>query len=380
MAFITTVLLIPYFGWGIYALRHRYRYHEDLPPRVEVATLAGVVGFYIIALSMLRAMPHDNLIFFVFSFLGLMVSGAALYGHVVISVASRLIVDFYTPQGDSPDTPRLGPAQALEKAGDLEGAIQEYLVLARIYPREPAIHTRIAECQLRRENYRASVEAFTRANKLHKTPANALSSVNRIAEIQTRHLHAPEEAARILEDFVRRFPDASESDTVRNRLSESAPTVSQKSTRDSGEALEVMENAPLTSVNNSEEVTTKAPKKKPRSKRKPPVKALKKAVEKSVHEPEKTVEEPVEKISKSPIQNTTPISSGLESLASLEVVETIAEEADEPTKSVEAAPSWGLEALDDADPTPLETEEDIDLKPTISKFSLEAMDPDEHKE
>src|SRR5690606_41933372 len=51
---ISLILLVPYLGWGVYALRLRYRYHEELPPVVEIITLAALLlyfGFEIMALE-----------------------------------------------------------------------------------------------------------------------------------------------------------------------------------------------------------------------------------------------------------------------------------------------------------------------------------------
>lgn len=218
---LTAIILIPYFGWGVYTLRLRFRYHEDLTPVVEAATLLGVAVFFAIETLLLKAYLYNYPAFFIFAVLGLVVSGAALYGPMVVSLISQLVVDVMVP-GERSKTrePRYEPAEVLEREGDYKGALDEYLVIARIFPREPSVLIRIADTYVALDQAADAAQWFERALKLLDSPERSLQVTNRLCEIYRRQLDAPQEVARLLEAYLRRYPNAEFAGSVQERLNQ----------------------------------------------------------------------------------------------------------------------------------------------------------------
>ena len=215
----SAVALIPYFGWGIHTLRLRLRYHEDITPPIEAATLLGVALFYAFELFLLRASVGYNHAYFFFAVLGLLASGAALYGPMAASLLSQVMVDAMMPGERSPvREPRFEPAEALERQDDYEGALREYLVMARIFPREPAVLLRIADCYVKLSQPNDAVSWFERALPCLTSPEESLRVTNRLCEIYNRQLDRPHEVNRLLAAYLERYPDAEYAGSIRDRL------------------------------------------------------------------------------------------------------------------------------------------------------------------
>lgn len=212
-------LLVPFFGWGIYLLRRRYLYYEESTARLEVATAAFIGVFFWIESLVLRQALSGQLLLHLAAILGLSVAGFALYAHVVISLISRLVVDMVAPGDDEAvDHPRFGPVEALEREGDYEGALQEYLVLARIYPRNVEVLSRTASMQNLCGNPETAAEWFVRARKRASRPDDALGVVNQLCQLYERELDQPEKSDHYLARFIRDFPDSPDVPIVRDRL------------------------------------------------------------------------------------------------------------------------------------------------------------------
>ena len=145
----------------------------------------------------------------------------ALYGHMVISLTSRIIVDIVVPGDDpAPDQPRLGPAEYLEHCHDYESALGEYLVIGRIYPRNPVIHVRIADNLLRLSRPEEAVTWLKRALEYLDSADKSLPVTTRLCEVYGRHLHAPDEARGVLDQYLEQYPDAPETALVREHLAQ----------------------------------------------------------------------------------------------------------------------------------------------------------------
>ncbi|MCX5759732.1 MAG: tetratricopeptide repeat protein [Candidatus Hydrogenedentes bacterium] len=216
---LTGVAFIPYLAWGIYALRRRYRYHEDIPPRVEALTLIGLILFFAAETYLLHRFMSDSPGYFFFAVLGLIVSAAALYGSMMISLSSQVIIDMIMPSERSKTfEPRYAPAEALERQEDFQGALQEYLVIARMFPREPTVLLRIAESYVRLGRHDEAVAWFERASSYIDSAERCLQVANRLCELYNRQLDRPDEAVRVLETYLHRYPEAEYADSVRQRL------------------------------------------------------------------------------------------------------------------------------------------------------------------
>ena len=212
-------VLVPYFAWGLYTLRRHYAYREELPPYLEALTLLAVAMFYALESFLLRSSMSSTPAYNFFAILGLVVSGAALYGPMAISLVSQVLVDLILP-GERSKTmePRYEPAEALEREQDFEGALREYLVIARVFPREPNTFLRIAEVHLRLDQAEDAAAWFERALKLLDSAERSLQITNRACEIYQRTLGRPDEVGRLLEAYLAQYPDAEFSGSVRDRL------------------------------------------------------------------------------------------------------------------------------------------------------------------
>lgn len=216
---LSIALLLPYFAWGLYTLHRRFRYHEDFSLALEAVTLGVLILFFAVELFTLRMwMMRESPLAYLFSVLGLFGSGAALYGHMVISFGSRLMVDMMVPgPAATHDRPRLGAAEGLERVRDWEGAYNEYLVLARMYPKDHEVPLRAAEALVELGRKEEATEWFARALKRCPDATRALHALNRLVEMlrsEARH----EEARAELRAFLKAHPDGEVAETVRNRL------------------------------------------------------------------------------------------------------------------------------------------------------------------
>jgi hypothetical protein len=371
-AVLEFILLTVYFGWGVYSLRKRYGRHEEVSLTTECLTLLGLVFFLMFQLSLLRTLMPHYMVHCIFAMLGLTVSSAALYAPTAISLASRIVVDVMVHSEDSRvDEPRFGPALALERQGDYESALQEYLVLARIYPTNANVHTHIAEVQLALSRPEEAVVWYERALKHLDTPKQNSLIVNRLCELYEHTLGDIDLAQEVLRTFVKRFPDAANVSTMQRRLEH----IGQESTHVHSDALELLEETPLESEDEDAIISQGEFKKVPEEGDTSQLGARPSSAVKSIDAPltpetlpppveeshqEQSALEPLTSPITSPLEETEPepphttsVKIGIEAVNS--DLEDIPEEDDiNPPKAM-----WsdGLEALDDA-PLPSEEHED----------------------
>ena len=216
---LTVALFIPFVGWGIYTLRLRYRNRVELPLALEAITIVGLVAFYAFELALLRATTPPTSVYFTLALLGLFMSGAALYGPMVISLASQALVDQVMPAERSKTSePSYVAATARERVGDYEGAIHEYKVVAKMFPRDPVAMIRIADNLMKLAEPELAAPWFECGLRCLESPEKILSVTNRLVEVYVRDLGRPERAVRILEDYLACFPDTRYAMSVRQRL------------------------------------------------------------------------------------------------------------------------------------------------------------------
>ncbi|HPO13909.1 MAG TPA: tetratricopeptide repeat protein [Candidatus Hydrogenedentes bacterium] len=229
MFVVALVIFVPFFVWGLYALHKKYQRQQDLPPWLEAITLLGVVLFYALEIDQLHEVMSLQPLMYVFTLLGLFVAGMALYGHMAISLSSRLIVDIVVPSGEEvSDRPRFGPAEMLERQNDYESALQEYWILARTYPRNPQVHRRIAECFLHLKRPEEAVKWFERALQNMKDPDKALPVLSRLCDIYLNVLQQPGATLSALGRFIQEYPNTKAAETARARLSALGAAVEEK--------------------------------------------------------------------------------------------------------------------------------------------------------
>lgn len=223
-------------------LRRRFVYYEENSIQLEAGTIVALALFFWLEASVLRhALGHQTLLYF-FAVLGLSVAAFALYAHVAISLASRLVVDLVVPGDESTmNQPRFGPVDALERSEDYEGALLEYLVLARIYPRNFEVLRRTGRIQELLENHTEAVTWYHRARKRAASSQEALTVTNRLCAIYDGALDEPASADEVLARFLEDYPDSPDRNLVIERLERRAT----KSERSISAILQALEESPL---------------------------------------------------------------------------------------------------------------------------------------
>jgi tetratricopeptide (TPR) repeat protein len=216
---LSLILLAIYLAWGVYTLRLRFVKHEELSFTTEAVTVALVLVFYVVELSLHRVYMQDSTLLYLGTGLALVVSGAALYGPMVVSLIARVFVDALHPvDAGEVQAPHYGPAEALERVGKYEGAVGEYRVIARIFPKDPEPLLRAAECWIELRELENATADFERAMRLLDDPERVQVVANRVADIYARDLDQPDRAEKVLTDFLTRFPDAEHRAGIERRL------------------------------------------------------------------------------------------------------------------------------------------------------------------
>lgn len=216
-------------AFGVWSLHQRFRRLEEWRLRTQLLVLMAIAVFYVIEIGVLRLSLRDDPVYFIFSLLGLFVAGLALYGHIVVSVLSQLLVELLAPDiSGASDTPRLGPAEALERQNDWDAALQEYYVLARIYPDNPLVCTRIANNLARLNRQAEAVPWLKYAVKYSKRPEDCLALSRRLFDTCTA-LGWFAQAGQALASFLRRFPNHPSATRIEEELTAYAAAHAQAS-------------------------------------------------------------------------------------------------------------------------------------------------------
>lgn len=216
---VSGLFFIPYLVFGVYLLRLRLGEHQEVRPSIEVLILGILVVFYAFQYFLMRAWLGPTPLRFVLAVTALLISGAALYGHLVISLGSHLLVDVIMPSSSEPvHEPRYGAAEACERAGDFQGAVREYLAVSRMFPRDFKSALRAGDNLMKLDRPEEAASQFERALQLMASPEQSLPVAFRLVEIYAAHLGRSADARRVLESYLGKFPESARADTVRTRL------------------------------------------------------------------------------------------------------------------------------------------------------------------
>ena len=211
--------MLPFLGWGIHTLRERYVRHEELSSHIELLSLVGVALFLAVELALVRVWMGDVSVFFAFTALALVAASTALYGPMFVSYASRTAVDLVHPHEEGPaDEPRFTTAEARESQGDFDGALREYMVIARIFPKDSETAFRVAHVLNELDRFDEAVASFERGIRLATDPERAVLAVNRVADIYRDRLNRPDDAAHALKAFIDRFEGSPQAELVKRRV------------------------------------------------------------------------------------------------------------------------------------------------------------------
>ncbi|MFO7974893.1 MAG: tetratricopeptide repeat protein [Candidatus Hydrogenedentota bacterium] len=213
------LMLIPYFCWGVYLLKMRFQHQTELSVAGEALTFLGLIIFLVLEFAFLNLWLSDSPLIFILAVLGLLTSLLALYGPMLMSLASHILVDAVMPSGTPlSHEPKYGAAEGFEQKGDYEAAAREYMAIARMFPKEAKASLRAGDNLMKLDRPDEAVLWLKRGLNCLSEAEESLPIVNRIGEVYLRHLDKPEQAIEIFENYLARFPDAEYADSVKRRL------------------------------------------------------------------------------------------------------------------------------------------------------------------
>jgi tetratricopeptide (TPR) repeat protein len=218
---MSVALMLPFFFWGVHLLRERYLLHRDIPMRVEVYSLLGVVAFQTVQLMLIRIWMGEITAFYAFTMLAIAAASTALYGPTLVSVVSQEIVNLMHPPHDArTEEPNFSMAEGLEQRCDYEGALREYMVMARVFPKDSETAFRVGHVLIELERFEEAAASFERG--LHQAagadPERALLATNRLSDLYRERLGRMDDAAMTLQAYLDRYGDTAKAELVARKL------------------------------------------------------------------------------------------------------------------------------------------------------------------
>ena len=205
---------------GVWLLHRRFALLEELSPRAQVVVVCWAALTCGVELIVLRGTLQRTPVLYIFTAIGFFVAAFALYGHVGVSLLSKLLVDtVLNPGDDGVEHPRTGSAEALERLGDHGAAAREYLALARIYPSDPALWISAGGNFVQLQQPHEAAACFEKAISLLQSPGEALLIFWRCAAVLQRDKEGAAKCIALAEGFINRFADSQEAETVAAWLS-----------------------------------------------------------------------------------------------------------------------------------------------------------------
>lgn len=210
---LSVILLFFLFIWGIYSVYLKVSQPYRYPRWMDVFSLVLMCSVLGLELIQLREWLRNYPLYYIFSFLGLFIAVTALYSHNIVSIVTSIALSLtYPGEENAPDVPRFGPAEILEKKKDYEGALKEYMVLARIYPYHSAVYIRIANILDKMGRTEEGIEWLKRSFKYLSKDIEMYSVVARYCDLAEK-LGLEKDALDIIDMLLAKYPT---SDFVEN--------------------------------------------------------------------------------------------------------------------------------------------------------------------
>ncbi|GEM_PF-1269421 len=246
---IISILLLGFlFFWGVYLLYRKWIKNYEYPFWLDLLSLIIMFAILGIELLQLKEWLRNSPILYVLSALGLFITASALYSQSLISLITIIFVSIIQPGEESaPDIPRFGPAEILERKNDLRGALNEYFVLARIYPHHPSVHLRIANVYMKMKQPEEALHWLKKSLQYLRKEEDTYLIVARYCDI-AHEIGDKDSMTEILDNFLKQYPESTHSQSILERKKQIKRDVkSEKSS-----LLVLMEDIPISDSNTIE--------------------------------------------------------------------------------------------------------------------------------
>lgn len=214
---ISIILLGFLFFWGVSLLYQKWIKNYDYPFWLDLLSLIIMFTILGIELLQLRDWLRNYTLLYILSVLGLFITVSALYSHSFISLTTLVFLSIIHPGEESaPDVPRFGPAEILERENDWRGALNEYFVLARIYPHHPSVHIRIANAYVKLNQPKESLQWLKKALHYLKKEEDIYLIIARYCDI-AHDIGDIDSAMEIIGYYLKQYPNSPHSKSILER-------------------------------------------------------------------------------------------------------------------------------------------------------------------
>ncbi|MGC8738590.1 MAG: hypothetical protein ACP5UA_08090 [Candidatus Hydrogenedens sp.] len=215
---IISILLLSFlFFWGVFLLYQKWIKNYDYPLWLDLLSL--IIMFLVLAIELLQFKDwlQNYPLLYVLSALGLFITASALYSQSFISLLTLIFLSIIHPgEESSPDVPRFGPAEILERQNDWKGALNEYFVLARIYPHHPSVHLRIANAYIKMKQPEEALHWLKKSLQYLKKEEDTYLIIARYCDIAHDIGDIPS-AKEMIDYFLNQYPESTHSQSILER-------------------------------------------------------------------------------------------------------------------------------------------------------------------
>lgn len=214
---LSILLLSLLFFWGLFLLYQKWIKKYDYPLWLDLLSLIIMFVILGIELIQLKEWLRDYVLLYILSSLGLFVAATALYAQSFISLITTIFLSLIQPGEESaPNIPRFGPAEILEREKDFIGALNEYFVLARIYPHHSSVHLRIANVYLKMNHPQEAMTWLKKSLQYLKKEEDIYLIIVRYCDI-AQEIGDMDSASDMLDFYLTQYPESIHAKSIAER-------------------------------------------------------------------------------------------------------------------------------------------------------------------
>lgn len=247
---ILSILLLGFlFFWGVFLLYQKWIKNYDYPYWLDLLSLIIMFAILGIELLQLRDWLRNYTLLYILSALGLFVTVSALYSHSIISLTTIVFLSIIQPGEESaPNIPRFGPAEILERKNDWTGALNEYFVLARIYPHHPSVHLRIANAYMKLSQPQEALQWLKKSLHYLKKEEDIYLIIARYCDI-AYDIGDIDSAIEMIDNYLKQYPASMHTNSILERKKKMKMNIA----KEKSSLIVLMEEVPIEDDNIEEE-------------------------------------------------------------------------------------------------------------------------------